>query len=590
MQWDRLKNNLFFLAIPLSICIFYLPNHFPGSFLQKLLPLALSTGSYFLMKGPVANAFIKSFSKKDKVIILLLIIYATFAFSGYKLFLAEYPIKDLFKKTVYFIIMGCWLSFIAIAFLYFTELCKQAIYRHTTNNNDVRSSLTKLYFTFAGILFFCWFIYLIAFFPANMSADSLVQWQQAMGYSKLNNWHPVFHTLFNRFFLTIYTSPASLALAQMIFITGIAANFFLFLYKKGIPAKWLMGAALVFALIPANSVYSVTLWKDVPFTFSLIWLTLVFAKIVTDDTYFRNKAAYAEIVLALITTALFRHNGMPVYALGVAGLVLYFFKTRKAGLLICAAVSIGCIMLYNSYISNPSRVIPNPPSVKLVAPVHGLAAVRYYGGELSPETKHEMEKILPDSVWVNNYNPFSADEYIYFSRKPFIQNLAKVSDSKMISLYANTFVKNPFLIIRDRLCGAELEWNVFPANGSFNYKYHTQIDKNDFGLKTSDNFLKKILVFCLHASEHVADPFLWRGGIFNILMLFLLFLFLKHNRWYLLIFITFLGSDLSLLLSMTIQNFRYVYFVPTIFGFLWLLYISNFKSVNQTYLSIKQLS
>ncbi|WP_133053952.1 DUF6020 family protein [Niastella yeongjuensis] len=423
----------------------------------------------------------------------------------------------------------------------------------------------------------CWLIYLAGFFPANMSADSLVQWEQITGVSQLNNWHPVFHTMFNKFFLSIYHNPVSVSLAQILFMAGIAANWFLFLYKKGVPEKWLIWASIVFGLIPANGAYSVTLWKDIPFTFSLLWLTLVIAKIVSNDGYFKNKMAHIEVVAALVTAALFRHNGIPIYYLAIAALLIYFYKFRKAGILVGVVVSLGLVLWYNHYISDPARVVATPPAIKLVAPIHGMAAVRYYGGQLSAESTQEMEKVLPDSFWVNYYNPFSADEYI-FNKMPFLQNLSNLPTTKAISLYANTFVHNPYLIIRDRLCGAELAWNVFEAPGAYNFKYHTQIDENAFGLKSGDNFLKKILMFGLKASEKVADMFMWRAGIFNILVLLLLFLFLRHRQWYLLLFVPVLGSDAALLLSMTIQNYRYVYFVPMIFGFLWLLYISNFKS------------
>lgn len=578
LLWARLKNNYFLLAIPIGIFLFFLSDYFDGSFLDRLILFALGVCSYLIMTGSQAKAYISSYSRKDKATILSLIIYATFAFVGYRLFLAEFPLKNMLGNAAYFIILGCWLASIFLTFLYLTELCKQAVVKKNTYSPPPDHSYVKLYFTFAGIMLLCWLVYLIGFFPANMSADSLVQWEQVTGLSQLNDWHPVFHTLFNKFFLTIYKSPVSVAITQMFFMAGIAANFFLFLYKKGIPVKWLMWSALVFGLIPANGVYSVTLWKDIPFTFSLLWLTLVFAKIVTDDTYIKRLPAYVEIILALACTALFRHNGMPVFGLAIAGLVIYFFKTRQVGLLICVFISVGLISWYNFYISNPARVVPTPPSVKLVAPLHGMAAVRYYGGQLSEETTREMEKILPDSIWINYYNPFSADEYIYFCKRPFIRNLTNLPTPKAIRLYTNTFFKNPYIIIRDRLCGAEMVWNVSEAPGAYNYKYHTQIDENNMGLKASNNFLKKILKLYLEKSEKLADSFLWRAGLYNILLFFLLFLFLKHRKWYLLIFIPVLGSNLSLLLSMTIQNFRYVYFAPMIFGFLWLLYISNFKS------------
>lgn len=587
LLWARLKNSFHLLAIPLSVLLFYVSDYFEGSFLKRLILCALTVCGFYLLNGSKGRAFVSNYTKKDKAIILLIIAYAAFAFIGYRLFLLEFPINDMLSKLVHFILFGCWLTTILLAFLYITELCKQAVIKRNSDTITPHHSHVKLFCTFAGIMLLCWLVFLIGFFPAIMSADSLTQIEQIRGLSRIDNWHPVIHTMFNKFFLSIYNSPVSVALAQMFLMAGIAANFFLFLYKKGIPAKWLKWSALVFALIPANAVYSVTLWKDIPFTFSLLWLTLVFAKIVTDDTYIKKIPSSIELILALVCAALFRHNGMPVFILAVVGLLIYFFKTKKIALVICVAISAGLVAWYNSYISDPSRVVPTPPSVKLVAPIHGMAAVRYYGGNLSEEATREMEKVLPDSIWVNFYKPFSADEYIYFCQRPFIENLAKLPTPKAVSLYANTFVQNPYLVIRDRLCGAELLWNVYDAPGAYNYKYHTQIDENKLGLTMSTNFVTKILKKYLEQSEKLADPIMWRGGIYNILILLLLFAFLKQRKWYLLIFIPVLASIFALLLSMTIQNFRYVYFAPLIFGFVWLLYISNFKPTADFNKSIK---
>lgn len=591
LLWGRWKNNYFILTIPLSVFIFYVSKYSSELLVYKLLPIALNILCYLMMREPNASAFVNSFvhkySKRDKAIILLIITYGAFALYGSRLFLAEYPVSNLLSKGAHFILVFCWMAFMSVAFLYFTSLCKQKINTNNNYSNDTAASLVKLYFTFAGIIVLCLSVYLIGFFPANMSADSIDQWKQAAGLIKLNNWHPVFHTLFNKLLLNFYKSPVTIALVYILFMAAIAANFFLFLYKQGISQKWLMWAALAFGLIPANGMLAVTLWKDVPFTISLLWLTLVLAKIVSDDEYLRGKIAHLEIAGALVTAALFRHNGMVVYVFVIASLFLYIFKTKNVRLLISIAISIGFVVLYNVYITDPFRVIPNPEAIKLTAPLHGIAGTRFYGGFLTKETKQEMEKIVPDSTWMTFYNPYSADEYLFFTKKPFIENLSKVPSSKVIDLYVTTFIHNPYLVIRDRLCGTDVVWNVTEATRSFNYKYHPAIDINNLGLKQNDNSLKKGLKWILEASEKVADPLLWRAGIYNFLILFLLFLFLTYRKWYLLIFIPLIASDLSLMLFMTYQSFRYIYYVPMTFGFVWLLSISNFLSADNIQKAIK---
>lgn len=591
LLWGKLKKNYFILTIPLSIFIFYVSNYSSELYIYKLLPIALSILIYYMMREPKASAFVSTFvneySKRDKTIILLMVIYGAFAFFGSRLFLAEYPVRDLLSKGAHFIWVCCWMAFISVAFLYLTALCKQKINANDNYSNNNSTSPAKLYFTFAGIIVLCLSVYLIGFYPANMSADSIDQWEQANGLSKLNNWHPVFHTLFNKLLLNFYNSPVTLALANIFFMAAIAANFLLFLYKQGISPKWLNWAALVFGLIPPNGMLAVTIWKDVPFTISLLWLTLVLAKIVSNDGYLKGKIAHLEVAAALTTAALFRHNGLIVFAFVITGLLMYIFKTKKYRLLICSTISIGLVILYNVYIHEPSQITPNPEAIKLMAPMHGVAGARFYGGELSKETKQEMEKIVPDSTWVTFYNPYSADEYLFFTKKPFIDNLSRVPASKVIDLYVTAFIDNPYLIIRDRLCGTDVVWNVTEAAGSFNYKYHPAIDVNKHGLKQNNNSLKKGLEWILETSVKIADPFLWRAGVYNFLILFLLFLFLKYRRWYILIFIPLIASDLSLMLSMTYQSFRYIYNVPMIFGFLWLLSISNFLSADNVQKSIK---
>jgi len=578
------KNNYFLVPIALSPFVFLLTDYYPLTYTGKFLGLAAGIGAYFLTRKMSLKDYANAFTVKEKAFFILVILYGTFAFTGHQVFLVGYPVRDLGHKLIYFILFGAWLAFMSIAFLYMTEQLRNKLSANNIGANTAQKiqSPAKLFFTFFGLMAACWLVYFAAFFPGNMSADSLDQWAQATGIIPLNNWHPVFHTLFNKLCLTVYKSPASIALAQIIFMAAVMAGFLLFLSQQGLPAKWLKWVALIIGLIPVNGIMSVTLWKDVPFSVSLVWLTLVLAKIITREGYLKQKWAYVEITLALITAGLFRHNGIPVYILAVLGLLAWYFKTRKSILLVCVSLSLVFMAGYFTYISSPARVIPNPPAIKLVAPVHGLAAVKYYNGNLPGEAAQEMEKILPDSTWRSFYRPFSADEYIFFTQKPFVANLSKVPTSKVMSLYLNTLAKNPYLVIRDRLNGTEVVWNVMEANGSFNFRFGHDLDPNPWGLKSPDNTLKKVLVHILDISVKEVDPILWRAGLYNFLLLLVLLLLAKRNKWFLLFFIPVIGTNISLMLSMTLQNFRYVYYVPMIFGFIWLLSISTIMAREKT--------
>jgi hypothetical protein len=585
LAYTKLNKDYFLPLIPLTLFLFFLTDYFPVTLSGKLLAVGTCIAAYYAARKISVKDYINSFTAKEKAFFLLITLYGGFAFVGHELFLASYPVKHLLSKFAYFILFTGWIAFISIAFLGTTELVKNRITAINASTNTLlqNQSARKLYFTFFGIMVACWSIYFIAFFPANMSADSLDQWAQATGIIALNNWHPVFHTLFNRLCIIIYKSPASIALAQIFFMGGVMAGFLLFLYQKGIPAKWLKWAALLCGLIPGNGIMAVTLWKDVPFSIALLWLTLVLAKVVTKEAYFKNKAAYVEVVLALIAAGLFRHNGIPVYIIAVVGLLFYYFKTRKTAILLCISISVLLMAGYFMYISSPARVVQNPTAVKLVAPIHGVAAVNYYNGDLDTETIQEMQSLLPDSIWRSHYLPFSADDYLFFTNRPFVQRLSKWSTSKTLLLYLKTLAKNPYLVIRDRLNGAEMVWNVIEASGSFNFRFAYEVESNKFGFVSTPDPVEDVLEQSMISSAEIADPFLWRAGIYNFLLLLLLLVMAKRKKRYLLFFIPVLATNFSLLLSMTLQNFRYVYYVPMIFGFMWLLSISDLmgKKVKQ---------
>jgi hypothetical protein len=259
--------------------------------------------------------------------------------------------------------------------------------------------------------------------------------------------------------------------------------------------------------------------------------------------------------------------------------VLIFFAIRKKRkeLLLPVSCFLLVFFIYKKLILPVwLKVPPVPSGYQLAAPVHGIASVIFYNRPLPPATMQEMQKLLPVEVWKSNYTPYSADEYLYGTDTPFIENLSKVPTARVVNLYTNTFLQHPFLIVKDRLCGAEQLWNVFQGQGSSNYSYQPLIEENELGFKHSENALKKGLMGILNFAGRAADPVVRRAGIYNILLMLLLLYVAGKRKSYWLIFLPLIGANVSLLLSMTFQSFRYVYYVPLLFGFIWLFAISKF--------------
>jgi hypothetical protein len=533
----------------------------PGKFSLNPTEMAMLAGISILAGHLVTTAyhdgfFNKFLKRKDGFVLASIALYAGFACVGNTLFLQSAS----WYHVPLWLLCALWFSPIGLAFLYVTWKVTKRVPPHA-------GQLPKgLWWLFAGIFFLTWTLYQLAFFPGVMSEDSLDQWRQAIGAWPLNNWHPVFHTLFIKLLMAVYESPAVVAWAQIVFMAGIAASYLLFLGKQGVPVKWLLLFACCFALMPANGIYAVTLWKDVAFTASLLWLTLALAQLLTN-----KKATGVNLLLSLTAVALFRHNGLVVYVLTVLSLLVYYFLHKEKVLLVCIASSVVLLLGFKLFVLDRDDVIPNSPAVKLLAPVHGLAAVMHHDGHLAPGVQQKMQMILPAYEWQTKYSDYSVAGYLFNTDRVFINNLSRVPTAEVLGMYATTFLSHPYYIVRERLNGTDYLWNITQPADAHNLRYMTWLKSNELslqqrGIAALRTWLTKYLLF----SEGIFSIVIWRVGIYTIfLLLSIFFMFKTHSKRYLLVFVPWLGCTCSLIPSMVDQEYRYVYFVFFLFGFLW---------------------
>jgi hypothetical protein len=520
--------------------------------------------------------FAASATKTEKVLFILIALYAGFAVSGHQLFFIEYPVQQVFLKIVFLLLHATWISLAGLAFLYFTHISSRWIAARNKTQDDTPKSTLKLYTIFLSILIGWWLLWLVGFFPGTMSTDSFDHWKQAVGIKQLNDLHPILYTVLLKALINVWYSPAIMALLQIITLGAVMASFFVFLYKTGIPFKLLLILAIITAIIPVNGIMAITIWKDVLFCVCLVWLTLTVSEIVTNTYIFNQRTTLVCLGISLLGVALLRHNGAFVAYCVTLALIIWSIRSKRKGVILSLAMFLLVFFVYKKVIMPYVFLVPPvADGFQKVPLMHGMASVMYYNGDLANETRAEMEKLLPAEKWKSLYNPYSADGYIYETGTPFIEDLSKVPTSKVVGLYAKTFIDNPFLITKDRLSGCELLWNVNQGEGSSNYAWEPFIEENDLGFKQNENGLHKVLMGMLKFAGRALDPLSRRSGIYNIFFLLIFLYLLRQRKMYWLILLPLFASNISLLLSMTFQTFRYVYYIPLLFGVIWLLSVSG---------------
>lgn len=550
---------------------------FDTEFKELMLVVSIISG-VLVSKMSMKNESEKLYNRNNILCIMILSIYSAFALVGSHLFFQIKYVDISFGNIFILIIMTFWFFPIILSVFYLLyklrDLFKK---RHSVISNK---EITRLSFEIFGIILLFGTIYIIGFYPANMTVDSITQWGQAVGKYQLNDWHPVLYTLMMRLLINIYESPVTIAILQLIFFDLVITSSIIFFYKRGLKKFYCIMIAIFIMLKLDNMVNIFTIWKDIPYSVCILWLTSIITKLVDDEEYLNSKYNNIRFLVCLILTSLLRHNGLFVTVCTLIFIFLSLNNKNKRKSILCYIVSFIVIFIIKGPIYNSLNVIENSPAVKYAAMMNDIEGVVFSGGELGNKTQDFLDSITTTENHKKMYNPFSFNNYLYGEGQKYnvLSKMENKSTSEFIAMYLDTFFRKPALVIQNRLNGMDLLWNIYPRTDSYDYRYSMGIIDNEFNLKSNENSLTKNLGNYLETSGKKInlDILTWRSGIYVIgLLIVTAFMWLTNKKKYLLISVPTYANILSLVLSMTWQDYRYVWFIPLTVWFLFLTIVTD---------------
>lgn len=184
-------------------------------------------------------------------------------------------------------------------------------------------------------------VYLLAFWPASMSPDSLDQWKQVLKFS-FKDWHPVFHTLFLWVVTRAWLSPVMPALMQICLLAGACGWVLSRLRSLGVSPPVLLLVAFIFAILPVNGLMAVTIWKDIPYSVAMMVLAVLLLELaLSSGTWLDSKKNACLLIVAAVCVSLFRHNGI-FPAFGTFLVCILVFPRRWKQLLVVLLITVSC--------------------------------------------------------------------------------------------------------------------------------------------------------------------------------------------------------------------------------------------------------
>lgn len=283
----------------------------------------------------------------------------------------------------------------------------------------------------------CWLPYYLYQYPGIMTPDSINQFEQVLGVIPYNNHHPFAHTMV---FALLYKAAFALTgdmvvsvgfytFAQMCLLSAGMAFFISTLRQQRIRPFVLLLLTAFYALIPYHAVFSVTIWKDIPFAAAVLFFNCLLLRLIL-----RGSLLLHERILLLFSgmmICLFRSNGWYAF-LVVVPFLLFFFRKQKRQVYPCLLVTLLLCVLIKYPVMNHFQVTQPDLIESLCIPTQQIAAVLCNDRELTAEERGLIENVVDLTYIKELYNPTFADN---------MKELVRAGDQEYLATHKKEFLK-----------------------------------------------------------------------------------------------------------------------------------------------------
>ncbi len=284
---------------------------------------------------------------------------------------------------------------------------------------------------------FCWLPYYLYQYPGIMTPDSINQFEQILGVVPFSNHHPWVHTLvFGLFYHIGYALTKNMVIAvsvytffQMCLLAGSVAYFISTLRSHKIRPFVLLMIMAFYALIPYHAVFSVTVWKDIPFAAAvLLFSCVIFRLSVQNNVCAKNLSIF---IISSVMICLFRSNGWYAFLLALPFLLFGFRHKAKAVYPpLFAALLLSIIIKYPVM---SAFHVQQPDFIESVCiPMQQITAVICNDRYLSEEELNLIEHVVDLTYIRDLYNPTFADN---------IKELVRAGNQDYLVAHKKEFLK-----------------------------------------------------------------------------------------------------------------------------------------------------
>lgn len=324
----------------------------------------------------------------------------------------ERLLPDVEPAVLCFRILGLGLFFSLLA------ACAARFTLPASSARPLTPPRARAYFALCmGGMLLCWLPTFLYVFPGIYSTDTMVQYMEVIGFEPLSNAHPIVHTLLLKgglslgrvFGLSDRACYAAMTLGQMACLAAAFSYCALFVRTRFESRLLALGTALYFALFPLHVFYSMTLWKDIPFSACVLLLGLMLYDVQqSQGAVLRRPGFVLRLVLVSLGVLLLRNNGVLIL---LPSLLIFFFVLRPARKaligLFCGLA--GVYVFLHGFLLPWFSIDESSVAEMLSVPISQIGAIIQKDQPLTQEEGDLIGSVLPIEDIEELYSPRAPD-------------------------------------------------------------------------------------------------------------------------------------------------------------------------------------
>lgn len=420
--------------------------------------------------------------------------------------------------------------------------------------------------------------YLHVYAPGILTFDSFNQLHQIAG-NTYNNWQPFFHTFIEMLCIKIYPSTMTICILQILTFSTVWMIICRY-FRKQMNFKLQVILTLLICLIPINAVYSITLWKDILFSYAMLFLCFLL-KVIIDKKWEISFPLALVLCGTLAFISQIRPNGIYIILILLIILSIYIYKKNKPQkmFIIIPVVTVILILLISS-LSIVYDVEDTHKDAVFAKTSHMLADYDL-NLNLSESDREKIHEMINESTIKSKYDIYFTDPI----RDNADQEVWTNNKQTYINMAINYSLKNPLHFIYYMFESADMVWDITRDDewpGSVYYfnihDNHIEENKNKFyssinetaiadfenvtGINDDTTEYEIVNLFVLRTSVvKVLDTLFESPALYmylSFILMITIFLITKSKS----IFLVYLPNMLNILtifISTPTQDIRYLY-------------------------------